>query len=80
MEELSLNEHTDKLHISSTVNSGVQVDFFKTEKHSTKPQHYFGASPSGCLVLHLVHSLGESYPSAEMQSEYFTATANWASK
>ena len=25
------------------------------------------------------YSLGESYPSAEMQSEYSTAPANWAS-
>ena len=32
-----------------------------------------GASPSDCLVSYPGHSLGESYPSAEMQSVYFIA-------
>ena len=32
-----------------------------------------GASPSDCLVSYLGHSLGESYPSAEKQSEYSAA-------
>ena len=36
------------------------------------------ASPSDCLVLYPGHSLGESYPSAEMQSVYPTAPADWA--
>ena len=35
-------------------------------------------SPSDCLVSYPGHSLGESYPSAEMQSVYSTAPADWA--
>ena len=38
-----------------------------------------GTSPSDCLVPNLGHSLGVSYPSAEVQSVYSTATANWVS-
>ena len=37
-----------------------------------------GTSPSDCLVSYLGHSLGGSYPSAELQSVYSTAPANWA--
>ena len=37
-----------------------------------------GTSPSDCLVLYPGHSLWGSYPSAEKQSVYSTATANWA--
>ena len=37
-----------------------------------------GASPLDCLVSYLGHSLGESYPSAEMQLVYPTAPSNWA--
>ena len=38
-----------------------------------------GASPSDCLVSYTGHSLVEGYyPSAEMQSVYSTAPANWA--
>ena len=37
-----------------------------------------GASPSDCLVSYPKHSLGESYPSAEIQSVYSAAPANWA--
>ena len=37
-----------------------------------------GASPSDCLVTYPGHSLEESYPSAEMQSVYFTAPTDWA--
>ena len=33
---------------------------------------------SDCLVSYLGHSLGVSYPSAEMQSVYFAAPADWA--
>ena len=36
------------------------------------------ASPSDCLVSYLGHALGESYLSAEMQSVYSTAPADWA--
>ena len=37
-----------------------------------------GASPSDCLVSYLGHSLGKSYLSAEVQSVYSTASADWA--
>ena len=37
-----------------------------------------GTSTSDCLVSYLGHSLGVSYPSAEVQLVYSTATANWA--
>ena len=36
-----------------------------------------GTSPSDCLVSYPEHSLGESYPSAEMQSVYSPAPADW---
>ena len=36
------------------------------------------ASSSDCLISYLVHSLGESYSSAEMQSVYSAASADWA--
>ena len=35
-----------------------------------------GTSPSDCLVSHPGHSLGESYPSAEVQSVYSEAPAD----
>ena len=37
-----------------------------------------GTSLSGCLVSYLGHSLGVSYPIAEMQSVYSTTPADWA--
>ena len=37
-------------------------------------------SPSDCLVSYPRHSLGESCPSAEIQSVYSTASADWARK
>ena len=37
-----------------------------------------GGSPSDCLVSYTRHSFGESYKSAEMQSVYSSAPANWA--
>ena len=38
-----------------------------------------GTSPSDCLVSYPGHSLGGSYPSAEVQSVYSTALTDWAS-
>ena len=35
------------------------------------------ASPSDCLVSYLGHSLGECYPSAEMQSVYSADPVDW---
>ena len=37
-----------------------------------------GASQLDCLVSYPRHSLGVSYPFAEMQLVYFTASADWA--
>ena len=37
-----------------------------------------GDSPSDCLISYPGHSLEESYSSAEKQSVYSTAPANWA--
>ena len=37
-----------------------------------------GTSPSDCLVSYPGHSLGGSYPSAEVKSVHSTAPANWA--
>ena len=37
-----------------------------------------GTSLFECLVSYKGHLFGESYPSAEMQSVYFAATADWA--
>ena len=39
-----------------------------------------GVSPLDCLVSYPGHSLGESYPSAEMQSVYSIAPADWNGK
>ena len=36
-----------------------------------------GASPSDCFVLYPGHSLGESYPSAEIQLVYTAASAEY---
>ena len=35
-------------------------------------------SPSDCLVSYPEHSLGKSYPSADMHSVYSMAPTNWA--
>ena len=39
-----------------------------------------GTSPSDCLVSYPGHSWGGSYPSAEKQSMYSTAPADWAQR
>ena len=46
--------------------------------HIPQSSSITGASLSDCLVLHPGHSLGEFYSSAEIQSVYFTAPADWA--
>ena len=38
------------------------------------------ASRSDCLMLYQGHSLGRSYPYAEMQSVYSTAPTDWATR
>ena len=44
------------------------------------PQSFsiIGASPSDCLVSYPGHTFGKSYSSAEMQSLYSAAPADWA--
>ena len=51
-----------------------------TNRYSAFPQStsITGTSPSDCLVSYPGHSLGRSYPSAEKQSVYSAAPANWA--
>ena len=39
-----------------------------------------GTAPLDCLVSYPRHSLGRSYPSADVQSVYSTALADWAMK
>ena len=39
-----------------------------------------GALPSDCLVSYPGYSLGEFYPSAEIQSVYSVPLADWAKK
>ena len=46
--------------------------------HILKSSSITGASPSDCLVSYLGHSLRRSYASAEEQSVYSTALADWA--
>ena len=45
--------------------------------HIPPSSHINGASPSDYLVSYPRHSLRESHPSAEMQSVYFAAQADW---
>ena len=44
----------------------------------TQSSSITGASPSDGLILYARHLLGKSYPSAEMQSTYSAAPADWA--
>ena len=46
--------------------------------HIPKGSCITGTSLSDCLVSYLGHSLGGSYPSAEVQSVYSRAPADWA--
>ena len=46
--------------------------------HISQSSKITEASPSDCLESYPGHLPGESYPSAEMQSVYSTASANWA--
>ena len=46
--------------------------------HIPQSSSIAGTSPSDCLVSYPGHSLGGSYPSAEVQSVYSTAPADWA--
>ena len=45
--------------------------------HVSRSSRLTEASPSDCLMSYQGHWLRGSYPSAEMQSMYSTAPANW---
>ena len=61
----------DQSGTGSNVNEGVP--------HIPKSFSITGTSPSDYLVSYLGHSLGVSSPSAEKQSVYSSAPADWAS-
>ena len=58
--------------------SGPQSDGNKEVLRIPQSSIITGASLSDCLVSYQGHSLQESYPSAEVQSVYSTALADWA--
>ena len=63
----------------ATVNLGAIV--MKGVLHIPQSSSITGTSPSDCLESYLGYSLvGESYPFAEIQSIYSTATADWANQ
>ena len=56
----------------------VDVDGNEGAPRILQSSNITGTSPSDCLVTYPGHSLVVgSYPSAEKQSEYFTAQADW---
>ena len=57
-----------------------QVDLWAMVLRIPQSSSITEASPSDSTVSYIGHSLGESYPSAEMQSVYSTAPADWASE
>ena len=57
--------------------SGPGSDGNKDVLHIPQSSRFTRASPSDRLVSYPQHSLGESYPSAEMQLVYSTAPADW---
>ena len=58
--------------------SGPESDGNEGVLHIPQSSSTAGTSPSDCLVSYPGHSLGGSYPSAEKQSVYSTAPADWA--
>ena len=66
------------LPLQATMDLGVMA--MKGCSASPKNSNITETSPSDCLVSYTGHSLGgeQSYPSAEVQSVYSTAPANWA--
>ena len=60
----------DQSELGSNGNEGVL--FIPQSSSATR------ASPTDCLVSYSMHSLGESYLIAEMQSVYSAVTADWA--
>ena len=70
----------DKTHPGATTQgqNGPGSDDNEGVRHISQSSCLIGASLSDCLVSYTGHSLGKSYPSAEMQSVYSTAPDNWA--
>ena len=60
--------------------SGPGINGNKGVLHIPQSSSITGTSPSDYLVSYLRHSLGKSYPSAEVQLVYSTAQADWARK
>ena len=58
--------------------SGPWSDGNKGVLHIPQSSSITGASPSDCLVSYPERSLGESYPSTEMQLVYSTTLGDWA--
>ena len=58
--------------------SGPGSDDNKVVLHISQSSSITGSLPPDCIVSYLGHLLRESYPSAEMQSVYSTAPADWA--
>ena len=48
--------------------------------HTLQSSRITGASPLDCLVSYPKNTLGESYPSADMQSVYAVGLADWATR
>ena len=71
---------TDKLLSSATTTgqSRPGSDGNKGVLRIPQSSYITGTSSSDCLVSYPGHMLGESYPSAEKQSVYSTAPADWA--
>ena len=66
--------------LSGSTHSGPEWTWERWKRVSHIPQSssITGASLSDCLMSYPIHLLGESYPSAEKQTVYSTALANWA--
>ena len=58
--------------------SGAGSDSNEKVLHISQSSSITGASPSDCLMSYPGHLLNKSYPSAEMQSVYSAAPAEWA--
>ena len=58
--------------------SAPERDGYEGILHNPQSSCITGASPSDCFTSYSVHSLEESYPSAEMQSVYSSAPADFS--
>ena len=65
---------------TTTSQSGPESDGNEEILRIPQSSSITGISPSDYLVSYPGHSLGESYPPAEMQSVYSTTPINWANQ